>query len=195
MSRSPMPPAHRAPVQPTGTPISPRPRSAASRPPRARAPVVPRSPSPAQTLPVPRQLFSAPAVPPLWSTALRRLPLPRLPGTGTVDIRVVTSAGTSATTLADLFTYIAAPAVTGISPAAGTTAGGTSVTISGTNFSGATGVKFGSNAATGVTVVSATSITAVSPAGTGTVDVTVTTASGTSASGPSDQFTYRAGQL
>ena len=43
-------------------------------------------------------------------------------------------------------------------------AGGTSVTITGTNFTGATAVTFGGTAATGVTVVSATSITATTPA-------------------------------
>ena len=50
-----------------------------------------------------------------------------------------------------------------------------SVTITGTGFTGATAVDFGTTAATSVTVVSDTSITADSPAGTGTVDVTVTT--------------------
>ncbi|WP_414631901.1 IPT/TIG domain-containing protein, partial [Brevundimonas sp. UBA4553] len=55
-------------------------------------------------------------------------------------------------------------------------AGGTSVIISGTNFSGATAVTFGATAASGFTVNSATQITATAPAGTGTVDIRVTTA-------------------
>ncbi len=43
-----------------------------------------------------------------------------------------------------LFTYqVPAPTVTAISPNTGSTAGGTSVTITGTNFTGATAVKFG----------------------------------------------------
>ena len=67
------------------------------------------------------------------------------------------------------------------------------VTITGTGFTGATAVDFGTTAATGVTVVNDTSITATSPAGTGTVDVTVTTPSGTSATSAADQFTYVAG--
>ena len=54
------------------------------------------------------------------------------------------------------------------------------MTITGTSFTGATAVKFGTTAATTFTVNSSTSITATSPAGTGTVDVTVTTAGGTS---------------
>jgi hypothetical protein len=69
-------------------------------------------------------------------------------------------------------------------------AGGTSVSITGTNFIDATNVYFGTAAATGLTVNSATSISVVSPAGTGTVDVTVVTPIGTSAVSSEDQFTY-----
>jgi large repetitive protein len=83
-----------------------------------------------------------------------------------------------------------APTVTAVSPASGPAAGGTLVTITGTNFTGATSVSFGGAAATSFTVISATSITAISPAGTGTVDVVVTTPSGSSATSPADQFTY-----
>ena len=83
-----------------------------------------------------------------------------------------------------------ADAVTSISPNSGPPTGGTPVTITGNNFSGATAVQFGGNAATSFTVNSATSITATSPAGSGTVDVTVTNASGTSATSAVDQFTY-----
>ena len=57
------------------------------------------------------------------------------------------------------------PAVTSVSPSAGPTAGGTSVTITGTNFTGATAVQFGTTNATSFTVNSATSITATAPAG------------------------------
>ncbi len=84
----------------------------------------------------------------------------------------------------------ATPTVTGLNPTFGPTAGGTPVTISGTNFTGATVVDFGPNAATNLTVVSATMITADSPAGSGTVDVTVTTPSGTSPINLADEFTY-----
>ena len=80
-----------------------------------------------------------------------------------------------------------------VSPNTGPIAGGTSVTITGTNFTGATAVSFGGTAAAGFSVVSATSITATSPAhAAGAVDVTVTTPSGTSATSASDTFTYAA---
>src|SRR5262245_65704723 len=73
------------------------------------------------------------------------------------------------------------PTVTNVNPNTGPTSGGTSVTITGTNFSGVTAVRFGNNAAGSFTIDSTTQITATSPAGVGTADVTVTTESGTSA--------------
>ncbi len=83
-----------------------------------------------------------------------------------------------------------APTVSGISPASGTTAGGTPVTITGTGFLAGAAVSFGGTAATGVTVASSTSITATAPAHTaGTVSVTVTNTDGQS--GPlSNGYTY-----
>ena len=77
---------------------------------------------------------------------------------------------------------MAAPTVSSISPTSGPTTGGTSVTITGTNFvSGAT-VAFGGTAATGVTVVSSTTITATTPPmAAGTVPVKVTNPDGYSA--------------
>jgi sugar lactone lactonase YvrE len=83
-----------------------------------------------------------------------------------------------------------APAVTGVSPSTGQAAGGTAVTVSGTNLAGGS-VTFGTAAATGVSC-SAASCTATSPAGTGTINVTVTTAGGTSATSAADQFSYAA---
>ncbi len=84
------------------------------------------------------------------------------------------------------------PAVTSISPASGPLAGGTSVTITGTGFSGVTGAKFGSTAASSFIVNSATLITATSPmvGSAGTVDITITSSGGTSAIVTGDQFTY-----
>ncbi|HVA02983.1 MAG TPA: IPT/TIG domain-containing protein, partial [Acidimicrobiales bacterium] len=82
------------------------------------------------------------------------------------------------------------PTVTGVSPTSGPTSG-TSVAITGTNFTGTTAVRFGAVAATTFQVNSATSITATAPAGSaGAVDVSVTNATGTSATNPSDLFDY-----
>ena len=110
-------------------------------------------------------------------------------GTGTVDVTVTTPEGTSATSPADRFSY--GPVVTKVEPNHGPAAGGTSVTITGSDLTGATAVKFGSHGATSFTVNSSTSITAMSPAvGPSTVDVTVTTPEGTSPTSPLDQFTF-----
>jgi IPT/TIG domain-containing protein len=84
-----------------------------------------------------------------------------------------------------------APTVKKLSPKTGPKAGGTLVTISGTGFTGATAVKFGSTEVS-FTFNSETSISVVSPAGTkGTVDVTVTTPDGTSAITSKDHFKYK----
>lgn len=84
-----------------------------------------------------------------------------------------------------------APTVTAVSPVTGATGGTTTVTITGTNFTGASAVKFGATNATSFTVDSATQITAIAPAhAAGAVDVTVTTAGGTSATGAPDTYTF-----
>ena len=111
-------------------------------------------------------------------------------GSGTEDVTVTTARGTSATGSAGRYTFVPAPTITGISPSSGPAAGGTSVTIAGTNLSGAVAVSFGASAAASFVVNSATQITTTSPAGTGTVNVTATTTGGTSATGSADQYTY-----
>ena len=84
------------------------------------------------------------------------------------------------------------PTVTAVSPLGGPLAGGTSVTVTGTNLTGATAVDFGATPGTGVVVNGGgTSLTVTAPAGAAaTVNVTVTTPSGTSATGAADDFTY-----
>ncbi|MGO9971468.1 MAG: IPT/TIG domain-containing protein [Solirubrobacteraceae bacterium] len=112
---------------------------------------------------------------------------------GAADVTVTTAGGTSATSKADLFTYDPVPTVTGIAPSAGPVGGGTQVTITGTGFTGATGIDFGGTAAPSFTVDSDTQITANSPAGSaGVVDVTVVSPGGTSATHSADAFTYDA---
>jgi hypothetical protein len=99
---------------------------------------------------------------------------------GATDVTVTTPGGTSATGAADGFTYIAAPTVTAISPTSGLTVGGANVTITGTNFTGATAVTIGGSAATSVAVVNSTTVMAITPAhAAGAADVAVTTPGGT----------------
>jgi hypothetical protein len=122
---------------------------------------------------------------------------PPAQGPGTVDVTVVTSAGTSPISPADQFTYAggqsSGPTVTSVGPNSGSTAGGYTVTISGTNLGGATAVNFGTVPAS-IQSDSPSSITVTAPANAaGTVDVTVVTPAGTSPNGPADQFTYTTG--
>jgi uncharacterized protein YhjY with autotransporter beta-barrel domain len=107
--------------------------------------------------------------------------------TGTATNTFTLNGGTATT---GVLTSNATPTVTGVSPNRGAEAGGTSVTITGTNLTGATAVNFGVTPATAFTVNSVTSITATAPAGTGTLDVRVTTPGGTTAITAADQFTY-----
>ncbi len=121
---------------------------------------------------------------------------------GPVDVHVVAPGGTSPVTPADVggdqFAY-GADIVTNVSVAGqfspeGSVNGGTSVSITGAGFTGATAVDFGSTAATSFTVNSDGSISAVSPPGsdsTGWVDVRVVVPAGTSPVDPGiDQFLY-----
>jgi hypothetical protein len=85
------------------------------------------------------------------------------------------------------------PQVTGVEPSSGQIAGGTQVTISGTNLLGATQVYFGANPATSFQAQSGVAITATVPPGSpGFVDVQVETSLGTSSAGGSDGFVYTA---
>jgi hypothetical protein len=83
--------------------------------------------------------------------------------------------------------------VTGLAPRTGTAAGGTVVTLTGTNLTsslGATTFSFGSAAAANVICGSATSCSATAPAGADAVDVHVVAGGQTSATGAADKFTY-----
>ena len=104
-------------------------------------------------------------------------------------VSVTVTVGGQSGSLASGFTYVAPPTLSSISPSNGGLAGGTAVTITGTNFATGATVTFGSAAATSVVVVNSTTITATTPAGSaGAVSVTVTVSglSGSLASG----FTY-----
>ena len=111
---------------------------------------------------------------------------------GSVQLTVTTTVS-GGTSNAVTYTYAAAPTVTALYSANGSTSGGTTIIITGNNFVGpgaVTAVKFNTTAATSYTVNSNTNISAVVPnmpdtdmAGK-TYYVTVTTDSGTSAEGP-----------
>jgi len=113
---------------------------------------------------------------------------------GTVDIRVTNASGTSADTTADNFIYTGGPAITLVAPNNGSSAGGTTVTLTGAGFTGATSVTVGGKSAS-FTVNSDTKITLTTPSGTAgsTVDIRVTTPAGTSANTPADNFSYSGG--
>ncbi len=112
-------------------------------------------------------------------------------GTGTVDITVTTPAGTSPVKAADRYTYRPPPAITKLSVKGGPATGGTVVTITGTGFTGVSGVSFGGVPASEVKVLSATSLTATTPANVaGTAMVTVTSVGGTSATSTKTRFKY-----
>jgi hypothetical protein len=121
---------------------------------------------------------------------------------GPVDIEVTTPGGTSASSSADVYTYVAGPAVTGVAPKAGPIAGGNTVVVTGSTFTGATDVFIdavdiqqvcpGSPGVACFTINSTTQITIDNmPAhGAGTIDITVATSGGTSATSSADTYAY-----
>jgi hypothetical protein len=112
-------------------------------------------------------------------------------GTGTVDVTVTTSLGTSALVPNDAFTYVTTPAIQNVMPHSGSTLGGNRVTIVGSDFTGATAVSFGPDAATSYTVESDQEIVAITPAEpAGQVDVSVTGPDGMTPVDPADAYTF-----
>jgi len=82
------------------------------------------------------------------------------------------------------------PTVSSVSPNSGSTAGGTAVTITGTNFSAGATVTFGMTAATSVVVVSPTSITAITPAGSAGAATVMVMNPGAQSGSLANGFTY-----
>src|SRR5205823_6609717 len=107
-----------------------------------------------------------------------------------VSVSVATTSGSASVS----YTYnTAVPSISAVSPNSGTAAGGDTITITGSNFTGANTVTFGTVMATSFTVLSDNTIVAVTPAlpsGTGTVDIRVNAPGGLSSTGSSDHFTY-----
>jgi len=112
----------------------------------------------------------------------------------TYHYRMVASNANGTVTTPEAAFETAPPTVTSVSPVIAPAAGGTAVTITGTNLTGATAVKFGSEPARSFTVLSETSLKAFDPSGTGTVDVTVTTPAGISPTTAADHFTFERSQ-
>jgi hypothetical protein len=118
---------------------------------------------------------------------------------GVDNVFITAPGGTSAAVAGDHYTYVAPPAkptISGLAPASGTAAGGNTVIITGTGFTGASGpagVVFRALDATSYVVNSDTQITAVVPAQAAGVDnVFVTTPGGTSSAVTADHYTYTA---
>ena len=106
---------------------------------------------------------------------------------GPRNVVVTTPGGTD--TLTDAYTYIPAPDLSSLTPDEGPTTGGGTITLTGTDFTGATSVTIGGNECTSLVVVNATTITCTVPAGTvGAKDVVVTTPGGTDTL--TDAYTY-----
>ncbi|MGZ4233787.1 MAG: IPT/TIG domain-containing protein [Solirubrobacteraceae bacterium] len=110
---------------------------------------------------------------------------------------LVFAAATAAIAASGVFSGGSAPAavvptLAQIVPGSGPSAGGTVVTITGTQLSHAHSVRFGHTTATNLTQISATQLRVTTPPGSGTVPVTVVTSQGTSASSASAHFTYTA---
>ena len=116
---------------------------------------------------------------------------------GTVNLRVVTPDGQSATK-ANGFTFRTSAAssdvvISGLSPTSGAGVGGTSVTVSGTGFSGGATVFFGTAPALVTSAPGPSTIIVTSPPSTaGTIPVTVVNSDGTSAT-LSSGFRYEGG--
>jgi hypothetical protein len=110
---------------------------------------------------------------------------PHLPG----DVALtLSSPGGTATSS---FHYVGPPKIDALSPTTGSILGGTTVTITGEDFDGATSVRFGALAATAFTVIDPTHIRATSPLGLpGAVEVSVITPLGASAASAGSRFTY-----
>jgi len=125
----------------------------------------------------------------LSSTSIRATTAAHAPGTVTVS---VTNPDSQSGALTSAFAYISPPAVTGVSPASGPTAGGTAITITGSGFITGATATVGGMAATGVSVLSSTSISATTPPhAAGPVIVTVTNPDLQSA-GITNAFSYLA---
>ena len=118
---------------------------------------------------------------------------PDYPATGGYDVASGWGSPNGALLLGSLTAPKVCPSVTGISPTYGPVEGGGIVTITGSQFTGATSVQFGGAASPHWTVLSPTSIAAVVPPGPaagGQVGVTVFNADGPSGDTAANRYSY-----
>jgi hypothetical protein len=111
------------------------------------------------------------------------------------SVTFFTAAAAGTRTITWIVSFPAAgPAIGTLAPTTGTTAGGTTVTVNGVHFTGATEVDFGTTPGTALSVASDTQLNIVSPAAAsaGTVDVRVTAGGLISPLTANDQFVYTA---
>lgn len=108
-------------------------------------------------------------------------------------VAVTTSGGVTLPAVG-AFTYAPAPSLTAVDPSSIEQGSTPIVSITGTNFSGATAVHFGATLATSFSIVSDTLITARAPANLalGTLDILVGSAYGTSTTSAATQLTVTA---
>ena len=116
---------------------------------------------------------------------------PAATAAGLVNIRVVTAYGESPRVATDRFTYVDAPAVTGLSATSGPSGGASTLVVTGTGFTADSSVQFARTPATSVTVVSPTEVDVVVPGhAIGTVHVRVTTPYGRSTPAATSEFAF-----
>ena len=109
----------------------------------------------------------------------------------TIYLKAINSVGSSsASSSVSVTPLAAAPSVSSVSGTSGTAAGGTSITITGTNFLAGPTVTVGGAACTSVTRVSSTSITCTTPAGSAGAQDVVVTNTDTQSATLSGGFTY-----
>lgn len=121
-----------------------------------------------------------------------------LAGAGKVDVTVASSGGVSAISTKDRFTFKAPkkvkPAISSVTPNSGTTAGGGTVTVTGSGFAGGPGAtvfKFGKTLAAPVNCASSTQCAVVVPAHVaGTVDIVATANKANTPKSAADHYTY-----
>ncbi|MFI7503531.1 IPT/TIG domain-containing protein [Streptomyces sp. NPDC049687] len=101
-------------------------------------------------------------------------------GAGAAEVVVTTPSGQSAVSPGSYFFYAASPVLQSAVPSLSPAAGGTIVTLTGSNLLNASAVLFGGTNATSYTVESSTQIKAQAPAGAGATQITVITPGGTS---------------